>query len=411
MNKLIEIIIRGVQYAEPGYKTTGIFAFIGFPLFYFIWSSRGMYESAVFRGICTLISLGLALCDYWPERYKKFLPWNWYIFLVVCGPALFLFHTMKNDFNLVWTGSLICVIYLVNLLIDWKNFLIIITTGSLLGVFLFFAAGNEFTNPKNLFDLFMVFSFAILSSTMLNFRHYALKMEKSQTMRLLGAKLSHEIKTPLSGIRIVIQSLLNNIDELPHNQHEVTEPLRENVLTIKEYTEQSQKLIDIILTNAGRKKLASEELITLNIGDIVDYAIRMFPITDNRQFDIIHVDIKDNFTFKGAEPLFLNVIYNLLKNSFYAIAGRGEGEIYITTELNKRKRPVLRFRDTGPGMPRERLKKVLDEYHIYQGAESGIGLGLPFVNTTMEQVGGKMEITSVEGEYTEITLYFPIIVE
>lgn len=62
--------------------------------------------------------------------------------------------------------------------------------------------------------------------------------------------------------------------------------------------------------------------------------------------------------------------------------------------------------DTGPGIPPDRLERVLEPLYSTKGF--GVGLGLPIVKQIMEMHGGGIEIESKPGEGTRTTLWLPV---
>ena len=72
-----------------------------------------------------------------------------------------------------------------------------------------------------------------------------------------------------------------------------------------------------------------------------------------------------------------------------------------------------RFYNTGPGIPKEEIPKVLSAFGqgslAHTSAEGGTGLGLPIVRSLIELHGGKLDITSAEGEGTTVSISVPLV--
>lgn len=108
------------------------------------------------------------------------------------------------------------------------------------------------------------------------------------------------------------------------------------------------------------------------------------------------------------------VLLNLVVNARDAI--NGGGRIVIrTTELTfagangagKMSQAVLVVADDGAGMPSDVVDKVFEPFFTTKPRDTGTGLGLAVVSRIVDQAGGDIEITSAEGEGTEVAVVLP----
>jgi PAS domain S-box-containing protein len=97
-------------------------------------------------------------------------------------------------------------------------------------------------------------------------------------------------------------------------------------------------------------------------------------------------------------------LLNLVRNASDAMP-KG-GELVVSTELDGAVK--LRVRDTGTGMAAHIIKRATEPFFTTKPKGAGTGLGLSMVNGFAAQSGGTMEIDSVSGEGTTITLAFPM---
>jgi two-component system cell cycle sensor histidine kinase PleC len=71
----------------------------------------------------------------------------------------------------------------------------------------------------------------------------------------------------------------------------------------------------------------------------------------------------------------------------------------------------MRIRDTGPGIPKDEIPKVMQAFGqgslAHQTAEGGTGLGLPIVKNLVELHDGRFDLKSELRKGTEVTAYFP----
>ena len=69
---------------------------------------------------------------------------------------------------------------------------------------------------------------------------------------------------------------------------------------------------------------------------------------------------------------------------------------------------MLVFHDGGTGIPAYQLPKILDPFYTTKPSGAGTGLGLSISHGIIEDHGGRLDIDSVEGCYTKVTIELPI---
>ncbi len=106
------------------------------------------------------------------------------------------------------------------------------------------------------------------------------------------------------------------------------------------------------------------------------------------------------------------VFHNIIKNALEAM--NNVGQLRVSVQMLKTKhgpKPSLEFvgitfQDTGPGIPKEDLQKVLNPF--YSKKSDGIGLGLSIVKHVVRVHGGATQIKSQLGLFTKVKIYLPI---
>ncbi len=123
------------------------------------------------------------------------------------------------------------------------------------------------------------------------------------------------------------------------------------------------------------------------------------------------VDIKDVQPFKYDKEVMILILINLLENSMKF------GKAFPTRELSLKVRHEkdgvnISLADTGPGIPRQALKKIFDDFYRVEGAltrtTAGTGIGLSLVKKFVMLLGGTVRAENNTGPGCTITIVLPL---
>jgi signal transduction histidine kinase len=127
---------------------------------------------------------------------------------------------------------------------------------------------------------------------------------------------------------------------------------------------------------------------------------------------ISNVKVKKRFAVEiprvmGSEDQLQQVFMNMISNAAEAMEASGGGALTIETEHRARDKKVLvRFQDTGPGIPNENLSRLFEPFFSTKKKGKGVGLGLSVAYGIIEEHGGAIQVESrpSEGAVFEIAL-------
>jgi two-component system nitrogen regulation sensor histidine kinase NtrY len=204
--------------------------------------------------------------------------------------------------------------------------------------------------------------------------------EKLATWREIAKKLTHEIKNPLTPIRLSAERIRRRL--LPHSNGKEREILDETTSVIISASEDIKGIVNEI-TKLTR---TSPVLRVEDINGIVDEVIGSYK------------NLYQNITFladTSEVPKFLmsrddirRAIVNLVANAIKAIDS-AQGTITAKTRYDCEEGVVLvEIADTGPGIPDEDKAKVFDPY--FSKSRDGLGLGLAIVQSIVLEHSGKV---------------------
>jgi len=236
-------------------------------------------------------------------------------------------------------------------------------------------------------------------------------------MTMVTATIAHELRTPLTAIKAGAKGLKqiapyliaayknaikNKVQEETISETRI-ELLEEAINSIEKKVDQSNMVIDMLLSNIKNRNVEITELEVCSARQCIQKAISQYDFV-NPKLQIELMDGKD-FIFYGKEMLILHVFFNLFKNALYFIQKARKGKVFIWLEQNEQTNEI-HFKDTAMGISEEYLPKIFDDFFTH-GTNKGTGIGLSFCKKTMQAIGGEITCKSLCGEYTEFILSFP----
>jgi nitrogen fixation/metabolism regulation signal transduction histidine kinase len=225
------------------------------------------------------------------------------------------------------------------------------------------------------------------------------KSERESAWREMAKQVAHEIKNPLTPLKLGIQHLERSWKEKdPHFEEKF-------IRFTKTFIEQIDSLsaISTEFSNFAQMPIAHEEKI--NVVEILDMVIQLFRSTENLKIELLY-DIQKAYLIFADKDQISRAFTNLIKNAVQSIPESRPGMIRVGIEdLNEKIR--ISIEDNGIGIPREFYPKIFQPNFTTKG--SGTGLGLAFVKNVVVQAGGAVDFNSTEEIGTQFIIEFPIL--
>jgi len=418
--KLDQSMQRSLSYSSHQLMAVGAIAFIGFPLFYWIWTVwyPQPYETLTLRLIGSILGLGLMITPYWPQKLKPYLPGYWFLTILFTLPFFFTYWFLMNHANTISAMSLLCAVFLLVLLVDLYSLCVFLILGWALAYVSYDIMTLDTYFGQEHIQMMLVVLFIIIAGSTVNYKTAQLQQQRLAGMAAVAGMIAHELRTPLLGIKSGAVALSKYVPPLISAYHEAhrlggeVEKIRASRIgqlegvsaRIISEIDYANTIIDMLLIKAGSDNtLANCVLEPCSMADCLNIAIERYPFKSAKERAL--VQWTGDFDFMGSKLLMQHVLFNLLKNALYVIATVQKGDIHIWAERGDDAN-ILHVKDTASGMSRAQVSRLFN--HFYTTTFMGTGLGLSFCKLVMHRFGGDIHCEAKQGQYTHFRLVFPV---
>nr|WP_256478188.1 ATP-binding protein [Corynebacterium stercoris] len=233
--------------------------------------------------------------------------------------------------------------------------------------------------------------------------------DESENVRMEAARrdfvanVSHELKTPVGGISLLAEALMEDPDD-PELVGYFGEKL------VKESHRMGEMITDLISLSKLQGAEALPEMSPVRIDDVIDDAIARNQVTaDNREISLTR-GAPTGLEVMGDQSLLTAAVANLVSNAInYSPNGQ---PVSITQKVVRDSVLLVRVTDRGIGIAPEDQKRVFERFYRVDKARSrstgGTGLGLAIVKHVVANHGGNIKLWSRPGTGSTFTIELPI---
>lgn len=218
------------------------------------------------------------------------------------------------------------------------------------------------------------------------------------------SNVSHELKTPITSMKVLADSLLMQ-EDVP------AEMYREFMGDIAEEIDRENKIITDLLTLVRLdKQVTNLNIETVNINELLELLLkRIQPIAAEREIDIVLESMREVVAEIDSVKLslaFSNLIENAVKYN------QNGGWVHVNLDADH-KFFYVKVSDSGVGIPEDCQDKVFERFYRVDKARSrdtgGTGLGLAITRNAILMHKGAIQLYSKQGEGTTFTVRIPLI--
>ncbi|MFC2096732.1 sensor histidine kinase [Bacteroidota bacterium] len=256
---------------------------------------------------------------------------------------------------------------------------------------------------------FLFFGFIFVLSAMaigviLTFRSLVKDYRLSQLKSDFVSNVSHELRSPLTSIRMMSERLANRRVKAEDRKQEYYNSMLAQSERLSHLVE---NILDFSRIDEGRKVYHFKTCNIINIArEVLDYMLL--------RYKEIGVEIK--LTYSDDSPFAVvdyqsihQVFYNLIDN---AIKYSGNSKTIDVGLSNAGQMTKISVRDYGIGISKKEQRRIFDRFYRIDGADAseikGSGIGLSIVNEIIKAHNGKIELESVLGKGSTFTIYLPV---
>ena len=224
------------------------------------------------------------------------------------------------------------------------------------------------------------------------------KNERDSAWREMAKQVAHEIKNPLTPMKLSIQYLEKAIKRDPDNAHQISKKISKTML------EQIDNLTGIAEAFGNFAELPKTSNTKVELNNILEVVHNLFRKREDMEIRLT-APIDPIYVYADKSQL-VRILNNLVKNAIESIPSDRKGIIKILLDT-KRDKAIIEVSDNGIGIPDEMKTKIFQPK--FTTKDSGSGLGLAIAANMIESMNGRIHFKSDPGETTSFFIELDLI--
>ena len=217
--------------------------------------------------------------------------------------------------------------------------------------------------------------------------------EREEAWREMAKQVAHEIKNPLTPMRLSVQSFLRKFDPEDKDIHKKVEEYSNTLI------QQIDTMSKIAEAFSSFAKMPAQKLEPLDLVKVVEHALDIF--TD---VFISFSSAKETLEADFDRDQLNRIVTNLVKNAIQSIPENKMPKIEVNL-FEENSRIHIKVKDNGSGIEESIREKIFEPK--FTTKTSGMGLGLPMVKSIIEAYDGNITYETILGEGSLFEVSFP----
>jgi signal transduction histidine kinase len=220
--------------------------------------------------------------------------------------------------------------------------------------------------------------------------------EREQAWREMAKQVAHEIKNPLTPMRLTVQSFQRKFDA---NDPELKQKLNDYSKTL---IQQIDTMSAVASAFSNFASMPAQQNETLNVVQVVELALDIF----NEDFIVFKSD-KEYVISKIDRTQLIRIITNLVKNAIQSIPDEQEEKKVLVSVNEVENDVIITVEDNGIGIESNNIEHVFEPK--FTTKTSGMGLGLGIIKNIIENYKGTITFETELGKGTTFFVSLPIV--
>jgi nitrogen fixation/metabolism regulation signal transduction histidine kinase len=223
------------------------------------------------------------------------------------------------------------------------------------------------------------------------------KSERESAWREMAKQVAHEIKNPLTPMKLSIQMLQRSKNDGAEDLHERIDRVTNTLI------EQIDTLSNIATEFSSFAQMPKSNIEKVDLKELLESTAQLY---HNSEAEIeLNLEVKADRMVKADKEQMLRVFNNLIKNGIQAVEDGTKPKISIGL-IRDGNELVASVKDNGSGIPAGLKDKIF--VPNFTTKSSGMGLGLAMVKNIIESINGNVWFTSENGHGTTFYISLPV---
>lgn len=222
--------------------------------------------------------------------------------------------------------------------------------------------------------------------------------ERQGAWREMAKQVAHEIKNPLTPMKLSLQHLQYALQKKDAN---IDEKIRKTSDLLISQIDSLSRMAEEFSAFA---KMPEAKMEFIHLNKLLDDAVQLFDKDEN--CTIHYKPLAKKVMVNADAHQLTRVFTNIMKNAIQAIPEGQKGLLRISGSIQNTT-VVIAFEDNGKGIPEDLQKRIFSPN--FSTKNSGMGLGLAMSKKIVEQFGGRIDFKSKEGKGTQFNVTLPIL--